>query len=230
MTDQGPLTVLGLFAQNVKRLRVVNILPAETGLVKVAGNNGAGKSSTLDAIVMALGGKDAQPDVPIRQGAARAKVVVDLGALRVTRTWTEKETYLTVERRGEKGKLAKPQDVLDSLIGAGLGFDPLEFIERLKPAQQVSALLGLLKLSEDPRALDVQRKKAYDERTLLNREIKVLDLKLAGLPEPAENVPDDEVSVGDLTAEHARLVDALRDNDRARAKVQQMAERVKQQC
>ena len=99
MTDQGPLTVLGLFAQNVKRLRVVNILPAETGLVKVAGNNGAGKSSTLDAIVMALGGKDAQPDVPIRQGAARAKVVVDLGALRVTRTWTEKETYLTVERR-----------------------------------------------------------------------------------------------------------------------------------
>jgi len=199
----SPLTIIGLYGENVKRLRVVNIVPPATGLVKVAGGNAQGKSSTLDAIVMALGGKDAQPELPIRQGAKHAKVVLDLGALRVTRTWTAKDTYLTVERRGEPSKLGAPQDVLNSLIGAGLGFDPLEFVERLKPAEQVATLLRLLHLPEDPRALDVTKKHAYDERTLVNREVRTLDAKLAGLLEPAEDVPDAEVSVADLAAEHA---------------------------
>ena len=213
----SPLTIIGLYGENVKRLRVVNIVPPATGLVKVAGGNAQGKSSTLDAIVMALGGKDAQPELPIRQGAKHAKVVLDLGALRVTSTWTAKDTYLTVERRGEPSKLGAPQDVLNSLIGAGLGFDPLEFVERLKPAEQVATLLRLLHLPEDPRALDVTKKHAYDERTLVNREVRTLDAKLAGLLEPAEDVPDAEVSVADLAAEHARRVAQHHANDETRA-------------
>ncbi len=221
-----PLTVVGLYAENTKRLRVVHVEPPATGLVKVAGRNGQGKSSLLDAIVMALGGKNVQPDVPIRRGAKHAKVVLDLGELRVTRTWTEADSYLTVERRGPHGqqdKLRRPQDLLDSLIGAGLGFDPLEFVERLKPAEQVSTLLRLLQLPEDPRALDVQKRRLYEERTALHREIRALEAKLAGLPEPTEALPDEEISIAELAQEHARLVAVHHANNETRAELDRVA-------
>lgn len=211
------LHVLGLYAENVKRIKVVNIQPPATGLVKIAGANGQGKSSTLDAILFALGGKEVQPDVPIRTGTRHAKVILDLGELRVTRTWTDNDTtYLKVDRRGAKETLRKPHDFLEALIGAGLGLDPFDFVDGLTPAEQVSRLLELLQLPEDPRALDVQRKRLYDERTIVNRDVKTLEAKLAGMPEPAEDVPDEEVSVAGLATEHARLVRIHHANDEKR--------------
>lgn len=218
-TPKAGLTVVGLYVENVKRIKAVNLTFPKRGLIKIAGQNGQGKSSALDAFVMLIGGKDAQPDLPVRDGAQHAKVVGDFGDFRATRRWTAKDSYLEVRRRGEKGVVPKPQDFLNALIGTGLGFDPADFIDGHKPAEQVATLLKLLRLPEDPRALDVQRRKLYDERTLVNREVRTLEAALAALPEPVEDVPDAEVSVADLAQEHARLVAIHHANDETRAAV-----------
>ena len=48
--------ITALQAENVKRIKAVQIEPAPTGLTIVGGNNNQGKTSVLDAIAWALGG------------------------------------------------------------------------------------------------------------------------------------------------------------------------------
>lgn len=214
------LTVLALQGENVKRVRALRIVPpSATGLVKIAGRNGAGKSSTLELIMLALGGAKRQPTMPIRKGAKKASDIVELqnaaGQLvyRITRTWSAGgESYLTVERAGQ-GKVARPQDLLDSMIGAGLGFDPGEF-DRLKPAKQFEAILGLVKLAEDPRTLDAERAAHYTERTAVNRDIKSLDARLKVIPEVLPGVlPTEEISIAALSQEARRLAEVRQRNE-----------------
>ena len=224
-----PLTILGLEAENVKRLKAIMIHPAAVGVVKICGQNAAGKSSVLDAIEAALSSKRAEPEVPIRTGETSAKVVLDLGEFRVVRSWTDKGSYLSVHR--QDGKLAKPRDFLDRLIGTGLGFDPLAFATQ-KPATQVVALLDLLKLPEDPRKLDAQKAQFYAQRTEVNREIKSLQAQCVGLPDPNAEVPRELVSVEALLAEHAASTKVKAANDAVRtqrAELQRSAEQLEEQ-
>lgn len=213
MTTQGTgFTVLGLYGENVKRLKVVQIVPPRVGTVKIAGRNNAGKSSVLDLILFALGGGRVQPSLPVRQGTTRAKDVVDLQdttgrpALRVTRVWTSSNSYLTVERfqDGRTAQIKSPQDFLDSLVGAGLGFDPLAFT-RLKQAQQVDQLLDVLQLTEDPREIDAQKSEAAAARTEVNRDARALRARLEACPVPSAEIPDAEVSISALLSERTEL-------------------------
>lgn len=211
MGDHG-LVVVGLAAENVKRIRAVEIKPPRIGVVEIAGRNNAGKSTVLDAIVYALGGKAVQPEMPVRKGEKSAKVVLELEDLVVTRTWAEKGSYLTVERQapgGERLRVAKPQEFLDRIVGAGLGFDPTEFI-RMKPAEQGELLLRLLQLPEDPRELDRERADVMLTRTGVNREVRRLQGALASMP--AVEAPDEEVSITALLEERDRLSGENEDN------------------
>ena len=65
------MRVLSLVAENFKRLHAVE-LTLEAGVFVIAGRNAQGKSSILDAFWAALGGADAAPGVPVRQGEAGA--------------------------------------------------------------------------------------------------------------------------------------------------------------
>jgi len=215
------LTLLALKAENVRRVKLVEIRPTEpTGLVKVAGKNAQGKTSTLDTFEMLLGGKNHHPAKPIRAGEKKATAslmlqdVTGTPVYRITGTWTERTYELLVERIGQ-GKVARPQEFLDALVGAGLGFDPAAF-QRLKNKDQVQALLDLVQLPVDPRTLDAERKGAYEERTAVNREVKQLEGQLAALVEPEGGVPDVEVSVAALTEEYQRRITVKADHDRQR--------------
>ena len=63
--------IVSLRAENIKRLRAVEITPAGH-LVEITGRNGQGKTSVLDSIEMALAGKRSIPTRPIRDGAEEA--------------------------------------------------------------------------------------------------------------------------------------------------------------
>src|SRR3990167_8121669 len=83
------MKIVKFSAENVKRLRAVEIVP-EGNTVVIAGLNGAGKTSILDAIWLALGGGAATKATPrpVRDGQKTAHVTLDLGDLVVTRRWT----------------------------------------------------------------------------------------------------------------------------------------------
>lgn len=222
MRDNG-LTILQLHVENVRGAKKVTVCPKATGAVPVKGKNGAGKSSVLDAIQYALGGKAVQPQKPIRHGETAAQVVANIGGkFTVRRTWTAKQSYLTVERCAEPGSLPvpipSPQAFLDELCGTGIGFDPLAFTGR-KPADQVQMLLDVLSLPEDPRALDAKRKDLYDQRTLVNRQVKQAEGAVSQTPHYPD-APAAELSMADIMAEHQRLL-AVRDaNYQARRKLE----------
>lgn len=217
------MKIIRLDAANVKRLKAVEITPDGT-LQVVTGANGAGKSSVLDAIWLALGGGPAsrQTDMPVRKGEKKAHVTLDLGDLVVTRSWSGGKSTLTV--MGKDGGLHKsPQALLDSLVGR-LSFDPLAFT-MLKPAEQRDALLGLVDLPFNPADLDRHRAARYEERTAANRTVKQLEAEVAAIPAPDPATPDEEVSAsvlidqiaaGEDAARHERrLLDAIDAADRA---------------
>lgn len=200
--------IIQFSAENVKRLSAVRIDPT-AGVNIIAGKNGAGKSSVLDAIEYAIGGKGACPKKPIRNGQAKASTEIKLdNGLVVKRTFTDKGSYLAVtDAAGMKGG----QTMLDGLFGA-LSFDPVAF-ERMKPVDQLETLKGVIGL--DFAKMDVSRKASYDSRTESNREAKRLEARLGSIPDPGE-VPAERVDVSALTAKLQEAEASNRSNDEKR--------------
>lgn len=196
------MKIVKLTAENIKRLRAVEITP-DGNTVVIAGRNGQGKTSVLDSIFYALGGGPAMKDTsrPIRDGETSASVSLDLGDLRVTRTWTGDKTALRVES-ADGARYGSPQQMLDRLLGR-LSFDPLAFAG-LPEREQLAALLDLVELPFDPAELDRKRKGLYDERTLVGRDGKQLTGQLAGMPEASSDLPATEASTSEVLAEYRR--------------------------
>lgn len=191
------MRIVELKSENVKRLQAVEIKP-NGNVVVIGGMNGAGKSSVLDSIQWALGG---EPDakMPVRKGEDKAKIVVDLGDLVVTRTITAAGGGSLVVRNADEMKQESPQAILDKLVGR-LTFDPLEF-SRQKPKQQAETLRALVGL--DFTAHDAKREQVFDERTAVNREATALKNRLAAMPKH-EGLPDAESSAADVMAAQAQ--------------------------
>lgn len=184
-----------LYTRDVKRIRVVDITPTGHTTV-VAGKNGEGKSSVLDSIMYALAGGRTLPPEPIRRGARNAETKIDLGDITVRRRYTSKGS--TLEVTSKDGAVQKaPQKLLEALIGTGISFDPLAFIDAT-PAKQVEELRKLLGL--DFSDLEEKRQEAYDTRRLKNRDLKGLQSRLDSI-EIHPDAPTKLVDVADLVAE-----------------------------
>lgn len=189
------MKIVSLQAENVKRLRAVEIRP-DGSLVVIKGQNGAGKSSVLDSIWMALGGAKAIPSRPVREGKKKAVVRLELTDLVVTRTISA-DGSSTLKVEGKDGaKFGSPQTMLDKLV-ANLSFDPLAF-SRMKPREQRETLRQLVGL--DFSELDATRAKRFEERTEVNREVKRLEGELSGV-EADDGAPAEEISMGELVVE-----------------------------
>jgi hypothetical protein len=147
------MQIIRLEAQNIKRLSAVTIEPnADASAVVLGGDNEAGKSSVMDAIEMALAGDRVSPPEPIRRGRTKAKVVVDLGDMIVTRRYTDKGSSLVIENR-EGLRYKSPQTLLDGFYN-NLTFDPLAFAESKEQPTILRRLVGL-----DTSDLDDARKR-----------------------------------------------------------------------
>lgn len=205
--------IVSLVVENVKRLSAVEIQPNGSPVVVIAGQNEAGKSSVLDAIEMVLGGKDRIQTQPVRRGQQKARIVADLGDIIVTRRFTaDGGTSLVVTNR-EGAKYGSPQAILDGLVGK-LTFDPLAFAQAAKSdPKQAAATLRIL-AGIDTADLDVERKRIFDERTLVNRDCTQAEGALAKLPPAHEGVGTDPKSVDDL---QRRIADADKKAARAEA-------------
>ena len=64
-----PVKIIELEAENIKRVKAVQIVPALNGLTIIGGDNNQGKTSVLDAIAWALGGDKYRPEAAQREGA-----------------------------------------------------------------------------------------------------------------------------------------------------------------
>lgn len=187
--------IIALHAENFKRLKAVRI-QLDGKSTQITGRNAQGKTSVLGAIMAALGGAEHVPGKPIRKGQDAAEVKVDLGDIVVTRRFSGERSTLTVEAK-DGASYKSPQAVLDKLVGR-LMFSPLAFM-RMPAAEQAKTLRQLVGL--DVSMIDVDRLKAYNERSDVNREIKAMTGALAKMPVAPSDTPDEMIKVADLSAQ-----------------------------
>jgi DNA repair exonuclease SbcCD ATPase subunit len=207
------MKIIQLHAENIKRLKAVDITP-EDNTVVISGKNENGKSSVIDSIWLALQYRAASKTnpSPLRKGEAKGLVTLDIGDYIVTRRFTESDSTLEI-RTPDGSKISSPQKLLDGMIG-DLSFDPWEFARKNEQDQRVllSDLLynitgGKLNLAD----FDVRKQEAFDQRTDANREKKRLANLLANIRPPVDNEPTEEISIAALTAS---INDALNTNNK----------------
>jgi hypothetical protein len=188
--------VINLEAENVKRLRAVKITPGK-GPVIIGGRNAQGKSTALDSVAMAIGGKSLCPSEPLRRGTKKGKAIVDLSnGLHIERMFTPAGSRVEVVQ-GETGEiLSSPQAILDALYGS-LSFDPLAFV-RCKPAEQLRQLLALMGI--DTTDLDERRAQIYVDRTAVGRDRDRAKARADGM-KLHPDTPEIEVDVSALQGE-----------------------------
>jgi DNA repair exonuclease SbcCD ATPase subunit len=211
------MRIVQFTAENVKRLSAVSITP-DGNLVVIGGKNAQGKTSVLDAIAMALGGKDLVCAKPLREGAKKGFSEVTISepaaegqeapVLKVKRTFTEGGGGTLTITNAEGAVYKSPQAILDKLNGR-LTFDPLAFC-RMDPKKQADTLRALVGL--DFSALDAKRAGVFAERTNVNREKARFDTLLASSPH-YPNVPAEEETMADLAAELQRRQAVNRERD-----------------
>jgi len=207
------MKILQLHAENIKRLKAVDITPTENTVV-ISGKNENGKTSVIDSIWLALQYRAATKSnpQPLRKGESKGIVTLDLGDYIVTRRFTENDSSLEV-RTPDGSKITSPQKLLDGMIG-DLSFDPWEFARKTEQEQRVMLSDLLYKITDGKLNLadfDARKQEAYDARTEANREKKRLASLLANLRPPIDTDPQEEISSSDLTRS---ITDALETNQK----------------
>lgn len=234
MSDHNaPQRIVRLDVEQFKRIDALSI-GADGQSVTVLGQNGVGKSSALDAIEAALGGARHEPEVAVRRGSKRARVVVETEQLVVTRTFSGRRSQLKVAAK-DGSEYRSPQSMLDTMIGA-ISFDPIAFSRR-KPAEQAEVLRKLLGINTGE--LDRKRSDLYEDRTIERRALKQAEAALEALPLPDAGTPVEPVSTESMleqlrqarqtNAENASLREKLGRAHEARDRFAQEVEDLKGQ-
>lgn len=230
------MRMLSVRVENVKGCELAEVKLGDRAVTVVGGANRQGKSSFLDGIAMAIGGKRLFPPDPIKEGEEEAEVVVALEGgtelipwpCTVTRTIKRSGggSYTTrVEIETDDGCAAPtPQTLLNGLMGKGLGFDPLAFC-RQSPKDQVNTLRELVGV--DFTELDHEREKLYHQRTLENRLAKEIDGKIKQTHVP-DDLPSEPVSVSGLTLELQKAERHNSEIQQREAKIDQLRHRATQ--
>ena len=203
-------------AENVKRIKAVQIEPAEKGLTVIGGDNGQGKTSVLDSIAWALGGDRFRPSQP-----QRAESVIP-PSIKVTLS-----NGLIVERNGKNSslKVIDPsgnrggQQLLNSFVEQ-LALDLPRFMSA-SGKEKAQVLLKIIGIGDQLYALDRKESELYNERLAVGR---IADQKKATAKELPfyENCPDEPVSASELIRQQQDILAKNGENARKRARKEEI--------
>lgn len=198
-TKQEGLKIISAELENFQSLKH-KLVEVQGKSIVVIGKNGGSKSALLRAIQSPLNSK-VVPQKAIKAGQESAYVKIKLKGI-VPGDADEKEFEYKIEfneknQKGiitvtdEEGKEVKKKSIQKDIIG-DISFDVDEFI-RLGMTnsgqksvagirEQVEILRQFLKKEEKSKLndLDAEKKKVYDNRTDVNREISTLEAKIKG--------------------------------------------------
>ncbi|MGN0873441.1 MAG: AAA family ATPase [Victivallales bacterium] len=190
MESVSKAKITGLKLENVKRIKLVEIQPAENGLTIIGGNNGEGKTSVLDGIAYALGGESFRPSA-LTNGDGNAYIRVDIGDYTVERKGKNAELRIT-DRNGMKGG----QKMLNEIVGK-FALDLSKFMN----ANDLEKTKLLLKMFPELETMLDEYKRESEQlrgkRTDINRDIVRMQAQYDMMPFHSD-VPEAEIQVSDL--------------------------------
>lgn len=214
--------ITALQAENVKRIKAVQIEPAPTGLTIVGGNNNQGKTSVLDAIAWALGGEKFRPTAAVRDGALappHLKVILSNGVV--------------VERKGKNSSLTvtdpigqrSGQQLLNAFVEP-LALDLPRFMQA-SDKDKADTLLNIIGVGDALTGLDREIKALYDRRTVIG-QIGAQKRHAAEELTEYPDAPSEPVSAIELIQQQQEILLHNADNQRKRMKLAQLEEQEKQ--
>lgn len=209
-----------LEAENVKRIKAIQLSPSESGLTIIGGRNNQGKTSVLDALAWALGGDRFRPSQAAREGSTvppYLKVTLSDGII-VERKG--KNSALTVT--DPSGKKAG-QQLLNAFIEP-LALDLPKFMQ-MSDREKADTLLQIIGVGEQLAALEHKEQELYNQRHAIGQ---IADQKAKYAKEQAfwPDAPKDLISASDLIAQQQDILARNGENQRKRAMVEIIARQV----
>lgn len=216
------LKIIGLKMENVKRIEAVELqFDDNNKLIEITGANGQGKTSLLDGMKFLFSGAKGTDSMPIRDGAEKAMIEVELkryaadGTVSDTGIMIQKKfnpsgPVIKIYKKDGIGNIASSQAVLDTLYDA-ISFDPLAFAELSKSSEGRKKQVELLKKLTGLDFSDLEKKYqiVYQERTELNRKDNEFKSIIAG------QYPDEKISSEEKSAKQLidKIQEATKNND-----------------
>lgn len=191
------MRILNFYSENFKRIQFVEFNPDEN-VVVIAGKNGHGKTSVMDALWSTFQYATAKKKIsePIRQGQDHAKNVITTDDYVITRTFKGDSSSLRIENNNGD-VIRSPQALLNKLVG-DISFDPLSFANA-KDDKRREMIEDVFDLDlADFEATDFSLKEGKKEA---GRELKMIDGRLRAIKPPTAGEPTTEASAIDLIKE-----------------------------
>jgi energy-coupling factor transporter ATP-binding protein EcfA2 len=158
--------LIGLSIEGLRKIKAAQLDFDGQNLVQIRGENGAGKSTVLDAIRFLLKGTKEIPADVVTHGKGKAEIIGTIDDYVIRRVITpEGKSTLSVEREG--GKVAKPQEFLDKISGQFL--DP-QWFASLSSMDKRNVLIKYLGI--DFSEIDQRIGQAEDDRRIAGRELR----------------------------------------------------------
>ena len=207
------MKLMQLDCSDVKRIKAVHLEFNEKGLTIIGGDNRQGKTTSLEAILYALGGESYRPVNFKREGS------IEDGFIRLTF-----DDGMVVERSGKNAALKviestgrkQGQSLLNALISK-IAIDLPRFLNA-SDGDKAKVLLELLGIGDKLKELDDLEQDKYQERTLVGRQYEQKDKAAKELPFYAD-VPETEVSSVELTKQ---LGEVMKRNAATKAAVERI--------
>lgn len=214
--DYMPVKITQFEAENIKRVKAVQISPAENGLTLIGGKNNQGKTSVLDSIAWALGGDKYRPSQAQREGSTlppRLKLTLSNGIV-VERSGKNSDLKVT----DPSGKRAG-QTLLNAFIEQ-LALDLPRFMES-SGREKAAILLRVIGLEDEVNDLERQEKQLYTERLGIGRIADQKTKYAKELPSYPE-APSEPVSVSELIQRQQYILARNGENQRKRERAAQL--------
>ena len=198
--------------ENVKRCKAIQFSPKPSGTTVIGGNNAAGKTSILDAIVFALGGEKMRPSNLKREDSIGNPII-----------HIETDDGLIIERRGKNSELhvtdstgrRAGQTLLDSLVSK-FALDLPKFMNA-SVKEKTQMLLDLIPEKEALMKLDNDYKAKENTRLMVGREADKKEKAAEDLPF-YEDAPEEQLSISELLTQQQAIL--ARNGARAKARAE----------
>ena len=203
-------TITSLELENIKRVKAVQITPAEKGLTIIGGDNNQGKTSVLDSIMWLLGGDRYRPSDPQREGSVsppHGKITLSNG--------------LVVERKGKNSDLRvidpsgnrAGQTLLNEFIST-FALDLPKFMNG-NNKEKAEILLQIIGVGEQLYELDQREKELYDKRHSIGQIAEQKKHHAEDLP-VYPDAPDEVISATELITQQQEVLARNGENQRKR--------------